>query len=172
MPTGRSPRITATPNRVLLNNGTIAATANDFTARHFALVMPRMTIELSDHETGAEYDGDYHDDLKELQDRMARLQARMIVHRKRAILLLEGWDAAGKGGIVKRLTAGLDPRYFEVFSDRRADPAREGAPFSLALLARSASRAQSLDLRPQLVRPRAGRAGRGLRKRGRMDPRL
>ncbi|WP_420607661.1 polyphosphate kinase 2 family protein [Novosphingopyxis sp.] len=74
-----------------------------------------MTIDLSDYETGADYDGDYSDDLKDLQDRLARLQARMIVHRKRAILLLEGWDAAGKGGIVKRLTAGLDPRYFEVY---------------------------------------------------------
>ena len=74
-----------------------------------------MTIDLSDHETGADYAGDYSDDLKDLQDRLARLQARMIVHRKPAILVLEGWDAAGKGGIVKRLTAGLDPRYFEVY---------------------------------------------------------
>ncbi len=74
-----------------------------------------MTIELSKYESGAKYDGDYHDDLKALQDRLARLQARMIVHRRPVILLLEGWDASGKGGIVKRLTAGLDPRYFQVY---------------------------------------------------------
>ncbi len=74
-----------------------------------------MTIDLSDYERGEPLAGDYSDELKDLQDRLARLQARMIVHRKRAILLLEGWDAAGKGGIVKRLTAGLDPRYFEVY---------------------------------------------------------
>lgn len=72
-------------------------------------------IDLSDYEYGADYDGDYSGDLQNLQDRLARLQSRMIVHRKRAILLLEGWDAAGKGGVVKRLTAGLDPRYFEVY---------------------------------------------------------
>ncbi|MBH9537296.1 polyphosphate kinase 2 family protein [Novosphingopyxis sp. YJ-S2-01] len=74
-----------------------------------------MTIDLSDYERGEPLAGDYSYELKDLQDRLARLQARMIVHGKRAILLLEGWDAAGKGGIVKRLTAGLDPRYFEVF---------------------------------------------------------
>ena len=74
-----------------------------------------MTIDLSDYERGGPLAGDYSYELKDLQDRLARLQARMIVHGKRAILLLEGWDAAGKGGIVKRLTAGLDPRYFEVY---------------------------------------------------------
>ena len=29
--------------------------------------------------------------------------------------MLEGWDAAGKGGIIQRLTAEWDPRYFEVW---------------------------------------------------------
>src|SRR3546814_14271077 len=29
--------------------------------------------------------------------------------------MFEGWDAAGKGGIIQRLTAQLDPRYFEVW---------------------------------------------------------
>ncbi len=29
-------------------------------------------------------------------------------------VLLEGWDAAGKGGAIRRLTAGLDPRHFTV----------------------------------------------------------
>ena len=34
---------------------------------------------------------------------------------RRAVLVFEGWDAAGKGGIIQRLTASLDPRYFEVW---------------------------------------------------------
>src|SRR3546814_15684807 len=29
--------------------------------------------------------------------------------------MFEGWDAAGKGGIIRRLTASLDPRFFEVW---------------------------------------------------------
>ncbi|MHC4923283.1 MAG: polyphosphate kinase 2 family protein [Planctomycetota bacterium] len=33
-----------------------------------------------------------------------------------AICLFEGWDAAGKGGAIKRITEGLDPRGYEVFT--------------------------------------------------------
>ena len=31
------------------------------------------------------------------------------------LILFEGWDAAGKGGAIRRLTAPLDPRHFTVF---------------------------------------------------------
>lgn len=74
-----------------------------------------MTISLSDFETGAKYDGDYGDDLAELQERLGRIQAAHITHGQRSVIMFEGWDAAGKGGIITRLTAPLDPRYFEVW---------------------------------------------------------
>jgi polyphosphate kinase 2 (PPK2 family) len=74
-----------------------------------------MSIALSDYETGAKYDGDYSDDLGELEDRLERLQAAHIIHGQRSIIMFEGWDAAGKGGIIQRLTASLDPRFFEVW---------------------------------------------------------
>ena len=74
-----------------------------------------MSISLSDFETGARYDGDYSDTLAALEDRLERLQAAHIIHGQRSIIMFEGWDAAGKGGIIQRLTASLDPRYFEVW---------------------------------------------------------
>jgi polyphosphate kinase 2 (PPK2 family) len=74
-----------------------------------------MTISLSDFESGARYDGAYADDLAALQGRLERLQAAHIAHRQRSVIMLEGWDAAGKGGIIQRLTASLDPRFFEVW---------------------------------------------------------
>ena len=74
-----------------------------------------MPIKLSDYEQGADYPGDYADDLAALQERLARIQVAHIVHKRRAIILFEGWDAAGKGGIIQRLTAQWDPRYFSVF---------------------------------------------------------
>ena len=74
-----------------------------------------MTISLSDYETGAKYDGDYSDDLAVLEDRLERLQAAHIIHGQRSVIMFEGWDAAGKGGIIRRLTASLDPRVFEVW---------------------------------------------------------
>lgn len=57
---------------------------------------------------------DQADRLKALQQRLAELQ--VVCHRQRraAIIMVEGWDAAGKGGLIKRMTAELDPRYFEV----------------------------------------------------------
>ncbi|MCR5872338.1 MULTISPECIES: polyphosphate kinase 2 family protein [unclassified Sphingomonas] len=73
-----------------------------------------MKIDLSDFEEGDEVD-DYHDRLKALQERLSHIQTAHIIHKRRAIIVFEGWDAAGKGGIIKRLTAEWDPRYFEVW---------------------------------------------------------
>jgi polyphosphate kinase 2 (PPK2 family) len=74
-----------------------------------------MTINLSDHEKGAKFDGDYDKSLADAQARLARIQVAHIVHGKRSIIAVEGWDAAGKGGIIQRMTAEWDPRYFEVW---------------------------------------------------------
>lgn len=74
-----------------------------------------MNIQLSDYEKGAAFDGDYGDALKAVQDRLSLAQARHIVHGRRAIIVMEGWDAAGKGGIIKRMTSDWDPRYFQVW---------------------------------------------------------
>lgn len=74
-----------------------------------------MGINLSDFEAGAPYPGHYAADLAALQERLARIQIAHHVHGRRAIIVLEGWDAAGKGGIIQRLTAEWDPRYFDVF---------------------------------------------------------
>lgn len=74
-----------------------------------------MAIDLKDYERGGDYPGDYDADLADLQERLARIQVAHIVHKRRAIVAIEGWDAAGKGGIIQRLTAKWDPRYFEVW---------------------------------------------------------
>lgn len=71
-------------------------------------------IDLSDYETGGKVD-DYDDHLAALQERLSHIQTAHIVHKRRAIIVFEGWDAAGKGGIIQRLTADWDPRYFEVW---------------------------------------------------------
>lgn len=73
-----------------------------------------MTITLSDFERGAAHSGDYEADLAALQERLARIQVAHHVHGRRAILVFEGWDAAGKGGIIQRMTAKWDPRFFDV----------------------------------------------------------
>ncbi|WP_066658692.1 MULTISPECIES: polyphosphate kinase 2 family protein [unclassified Sphingomonas] len=72
------------------------------------------SIDLSDFEEGGKVD-DYADRLATLQERLGHIQTAHIIHKRRAIIVFEGWDAAGKGGIIKRLTAEWDPRYFEVW---------------------------------------------------------
>ena len=74
-----------------------------------------MAINLSDYETGGKYAGDYSEDLKALQDRLSRILVSHIVHGRRSLIVCEGWDAAGKGGAIQRLTAGWDPRAFKVW---------------------------------------------------------
>ncbi len=74
-----------------------------------------MAIDLADFEKGAKVDGDYDALLADLQKRLAKAQVAHIVHKRRAIIAFEGWDAAGKGGIIQRLTAEWDPRSYEVW---------------------------------------------------------
>jgi polyphosphate kinase 2 (PPK2 family) len=74
-----------------------------------------MSIKLEDYEDGGKFHGDYDATLAELQERLAKIQVAHVIHKKRSVILFEGWDAAGKGGIIKRMTAEWDPRYYEVW---------------------------------------------------------
>lgn len=56
----------------------------------------------------------YRTELKELQKRLSELHGELYQRRVPLVLGFEGWDAAGKGGAIKRLTRALDPRGFEV----------------------------------------------------------
>jgi polyphosphate kinase 2 (PPK2 family) len=60
--------------------------------------------------------GDHHDRLADLQHQLKLLQAAYIIQGLRGIIAIEGWDAAGKGGLIKRLVAPLDPRFTDVWS--------------------------------------------------------
>jgi polyphosphate kinase 2 (PPK2 family) len=74
-----------------------------------------MTIDLKNYETGTPYAGNYAADLAKLQKRLAHIQVAHIVHKRRAVVMFEGWDAGGKGGAIQRLTSEWDPRYYEVW---------------------------------------------------------
>jgi AMP-polyphosphate phosphotransferase len=57
---------------------------------------------------------DYERRLTSLQGVLQLIQQAYLGTSERAILVLEGWDTAGKGGIVRRLGWALDPRSFKV----------------------------------------------------------
>jgi len=57
---------------------------------------------------------DYKSRLDQLQERMRDLGHRIYRHRVPVVLVYQGWDAAGKGGNIRRLVHSLDPRGYEV----------------------------------------------------------
>ena len=57
---------------------------------------------------------EYKQKLKKAQIQLLKLQKQIFEQNKGVVLLFEGWDAAGKGGAIKRVTDILDPRSYEV----------------------------------------------------------
>lgn len=56
----------------------------------------------------------YEEELGHLQVRLRALEFRIFEERVPVLIVYEGWDAAGKGGNIHRLTAKLDPRGYHV----------------------------------------------------------
>jgi AMP-polyphosphate phosphotransferase len=57
---------------------------------------------------------DYERRLSSMQSILQAVQQAYLGTRERAVIVLEGWDTAGKGGVVRRLGWALDPRSFKV----------------------------------------------------------
>lgn len=75
----------------------------------------KQTSKLSEVELSSQMAiEDYRLELKNCQKRLRELHN--IIYQKKipVIIAYEGWDAAGKGGNIKRIAAALDPRGYEV----------------------------------------------------------
>ena len=57
---------------------------------------------------------EYEAELYKLQVELCKLQEWVTDKGKRAIIVFEGRDAAGKGGVIKRITEQVSPRIFQV----------------------------------------------------------
>lgn len=68
------------------------------------------TLDLSRHLIKR----DYQRELKKYQSRLNYLSRSALANKKSTILVFEGPDAAGKGGAIRRVTAALDARNYEV----------------------------------------------------------
>ena len=58
---------------------------------------------------------DYEKKLTKWQKRLLHVQQVYFHQDRRVILVMEGWDASGKGGAIRRITERLDPRGYDVF---------------------------------------------------------
>lgn len=58
---------------------------------------------------------EYERRLEKLQIKMLSIQQCFFHEKRRGVIAVEGWDAAGKGGMIQRLTEMLDPRGVRVY---------------------------------------------------------
>ena len=65
---------------------------------------------------------EYKDELERLQEHLGELHNRLYRKQVPVIIAYEGWDAAGKGGNIKRITGALDPRGYEVHPIASPEP--------------------------------------------------
>jgi polyphosphate kinase 2 (PPK2 family) len=56
----------------------------------------------------------YESQLKDLQERLSRLAWAAREAKVATVLAFEGWDAAGKGSAIRRVTQAMDPRLYRV----------------------------------------------------------
>ncbi len=69
------------------------------------------TIDLELKLEGKEYD----EQLVKYQVALYSLAYQVYVQQRPVIIIFEGWDAAGKGGAIRRVTEKIDPRGYVVY---------------------------------------------------------
>ena len=82
-------------------------------AKDFAVVKRPTLAKVTKHPSIGF--ANYERRLESMQSVMQSIQQAYLGTRERAVVVLEGWDTAGKGGIVRRLGWALDPRSFKVY---------------------------------------------------------
>lgn len=58
---------------------------------------------------------DYERKLAKLQRKLTAIQQAYLFQGRSAVVVFEGWDAAGKGGAIRRIASALDPRGCKVW---------------------------------------------------------
>ena len=89
------------------------------------------------------------------------------VDRREVIIVFEGRDTAGKGGMIKAITERVSPRVFRVVALRAPCERERTQMFLQRYIEHFPAAGRDRDLRPQLVQPRRCRARHGLLQRER-----
>jgi polyphosphate kinase 2 (PPK2 family) len=72
---------------------------------------------------------DYKKLMDSLEVRLAALQREAKTKKIPVMVVFEGWGAAGKGTLINRMIAPLDPRGFKVFTIQEANEEEKMHPF-------------------------------------------
>ncbi len=90
---------------VIINN-TISIQPEFYILKSNKLKEIDLTKDISDQE--------YEAKLKKYKDKIETLQNILYQKKIPVVIVYEGWDAAGKGGSIKRIASALDPRGYNV----------------------------------------------------------
>jgi polyphosphate kinase 2 (PPK2 family) len=67
--------------------------------------------------------------IRDLQTMMLCVQQAYAAQNRRAIVVFEGWDAAGKGGAIRRMTEVLDHRRIKIWAVGPPGPKEQGVHY-------------------------------------------
>ena len=59
-------------------------------------------------------DAEIDEGIEEAKKRLADIQIQVKEKKLPVLVVLEGWDAAGKGSVLGKVIKDLDPRFFDV----------------------------------------------------------
>lgn len=79
------------------------------------LTKRRIVLDALDQNRSIDQE-EYRVRIREYQLRLLNFQRALMESRHNVLIVVEGPDAAGKGGAIKRLVEKLDPRTFRVYS--------------------------------------------------------
>ena len=105
---------------------------------------------------------DYERELARLHGELVKLQLWVVAKGLKVVVLFEGRDGAGKGGVIKAITERVSPRVYRVVALPAPTEREKSQMYVQRYMRASACRRRNRDLRPQLVQPRRRRAGHGI----------
>jgi polyphosphate kinase 2 len=77
--------------------------------------LAKLLTEIAEHPQPETLDRRvYFKELLRLQGELVKLQDSIVHHKLKVVVIFEGRDAAGKGGVIKRITQRLNPRICRV----------------------------------------------------------
>ena len=74
-------------------------------------------------------EAEYRKELEQLQKKLSKLHYKLYRKKIPMVIAYEGWDAAGKGGNIKRVASALDCRGYEVFPIASPTPEEKSRHF-------------------------------------------
>ncbi len=72
---------------------------------------------------------DYERRLGEVQQKLREVQLAYMRDERRAVIIFEGWDASGKGGVIRRMAFALDPRGCKFWPIAAPQPEDQGTHY-------------------------------------------